>query len=108
MPIQYATLGNKSDDSFEHISGDSIRNALKSLQNESTAQKRARSTAKGKTLCISNTVVKLQDLFQDPEEDTGSRALCKKAKPISGPPEQLKQYVQSVKQQEENDHQNTI
>lgn len=34
MPIQYATLGNKSDDSFEHILGDSIRNALKSLQNE--------------------------------------------------------------------------
>ena len=34
LPIQYATLGDKGHDLFEHLVGDSIRNALKSLQNE--------------------------------------------------------------------------
>ena len=29
------------------------------------------------------TVVKLQSLFQDPEKVTGSRALCKKVRPVS-------------------------
>ena len=85
LPVKYARLADIADDSSEHLFGGCITDSLESLKkgksNESTVEKRARSTGEKETL-LSTTIVKLQSLFQDPEEATGSRTLCKKVKPI--------------------------
>ena len=60
----------------------------------------ARSTGEKETL-FSTTIVKLQSLFQDPEEDTGSRALCKKVRPISELQQQIQQLQSAAHQYKE-------
>ena len=61
------------DDSSEHLFGDSVTDSLESFAKgkyyESTGEKKARSTGEKETL-LSTAVVKLQSLFQDPEENT--------------------------------------
>ena len=42
-----------------------------------------------------------QHLFQDPEEDTGSTALCKEVKPISELQQQLQQLQSAAQQYKE-------
>ena len=95
LPIQYVRLAHIADERslwqfYYWLSGV----LKKGKSNESIADKRVKSTEEKETL-LSTTIVKLQSLFQDPEEDTGSTTLCKKVKPVS----ELQQQLQLAAEQ---------
>lgn len=97
-PLKYTRLIDIADDASKHLSGDSITDALESLHKESNMKEQLKKVQ----ICFSTALVKLQGLFQDPEENKGSRTLCKKIKPLSELSwQQPKQHLQSTQQHQE-------
>ena len=104
LPVQYVRLAHIADErslwQFCYWFSGVLK---KGKWNESIAEERVKSTEKKETL-LSTTIVKLQNLFQDPEEDTGSTTLGKKVKPVSELQQHLQQLQLAAEQCKEGQH----